>query len=137
MGICRCREVMETDTGDYKEMITLSREGQMYRYFQRYRMDRPTDLCQLTWKIFISMTILTLAGITCGFYVIGWFAIFMLPEHWTTRISMVGTFLGILFFVLFIGGFIFSLQPVEALGNIVAEGYRGFKDKYCPLVTWK
>lgn len=118
-------------------MIVLSNSGQIYRYLNRYRMETPTDLCQLTWKLALSIILLIALGVLCGAYIIGWFAIFLLSSHWTVVLTVAVTVFGVFMIAIFGGGYIFSREPVEELCALITEQYRGFKEKYCPLVTFK
>jgi len=120
--------------------MTLNKTGQLYRYFDKYYflVDMPTDLCQLFWKLVGSMGLIIFTGVLVGSYIFGWFTLFLLSfPYWASMLTLVMTTVGTVIGIIFGGAYIFTRDPVEAFGHIIAEGYRGFKDKYCPLVTWK
>lgn len=118
-------------------MIVLSQSGQIYRYLKRIHLDTPTDLCQLFWLVFLSMSLFVVLGVIAGSYIIGVFAWFLLPDHWTAGMSIILTFVVTLIGLVFLAFAGFDCAKQTTISNVVTEYYRGIKEKYCPLVTFK
>lgn len=129
-------------------MITLNRDGQWHEFLDRYG-DAPTNLCWLFWKSVLLPPLLVTAGVM---------AVIM------TVLVLLGMFhaVALLFGVLVPWGF----DPFVAIGlciwlvliflalkralrgsgtaiahskpsQVASAAYRGFKDKFCPLVRWE
>jgi hypothetical protein len=127
-------------------MITLKETGTFAEFFDRYGISRPTNTCQLFWKTALLSAVITAVGFTAGFYVLG--AIFLFfPGYWhpTTIFFMMitgcGGILGSIYLIdrginegkfdKFIGR-----ERTQWEKNFV-EAYKGFKEKYCPIVSYK
>ena len=130
---------MDREGKGEREMITLQTSGQFYRYFTQYRMTPPTDLCTFFWKLLGSAAILTFIGVFCGVYIIGAWAFFMLPYHWSILPFALFTIIAIALGILL--GILYLFEEKDILDStavrVLVEGFQGIKDKYCPLVTYK
>jgi len=117
-------------------MITLQKSGHIYRYFDRYNMWAPSDLCSLFWKLLGSMTLFIGIGVLCGVYLIGWFTMFALYVHWTSMFTFLATVLAIAAGCIF-GGHLMERHSTGKLRTLIHDVYDGIKEKYCPLVSYK
>jgi len=116
-------------------MVTLKENGMIDEFCTRYHL-KPSNICNLCWGLFGMTAGLTMLGVLTGFYVMGFVMFFFYPDHPSVIVSIVGT---IMFIV--VGFFVYADHLVNTrpgkFRTIVGEGYRGWKEKYCPLVEFK
>lgn len=135
-------------------MITLDKKGQWFRFFETVGV-RPTNLCELFWAAVFFPALWTVLGVIVSLVVIysllAWFHVFaqLFGVPWpffairnltSFIVFMLLLFEGAVLFVwagTYILGGAGKAARVTGVADIAAEAYRGFKDKYCPLVEWK
>ncbi len=136
-------------------MITLNKNGHWYKFFDEYDF-YPTNLCSLFWTAVLLPLGFTVAGIGISLLVIysmmGWGHIialfFDVPFPSAGRTGGLMLALVIIESVILITWFAIStgiaagkkigkVARTTGTADVVKETYRGFKDKYCPLVEWK
>ena len=131
-------------------MITLKKGGQWHTFFGRFEFE-PRNLCSLFWGgallpfgVFVGGTLAALVAI---YSLLAWGHFFLLffgilwPWGGVTgrlMLALLAIEMGVLLFVLAstLAGLVKYKVSETSAGQIVREGYRGFKDKFCPLVTW-
>lgn len=123
-------------------MIILKRDGQFGEFYNRYGLAPPTNFCQLLWKTFCVMLLFIFVGMIGVFYLVGAFMTFLHFEHFT-----VSFFLGISILLLWTGGAILHgkwrlnhpkpMRVTPQWKQNISEAYKGFKEKYCPLVRFE
>lgn len=126
-------------------MIRLSKEGQWYKFFNKYNF-YPTNLCSLFWTALLIPLLMICSGLIVSWVAVmvllGWYhliALFfdVLWPHGSLGVLM-GTFVLIQTCIGFYWLTLFAKEtsPMVATGDIISQGYHGFKDKFCPLVVW-
>lgn len=136
-------------------MIVLKRSGHWYRFFTRFSINPPYNLCTLFWKCLWFPLLFTFIGM-----LISLLAVYVLLGH----VHLFLLFYGVLFpdgyevwgvlvalgWIIFVAYWVIegikytygvTHVPVEwkdsNLVKIPKAAYVGFKEKFCPLVTWK
>jgi len=127
-------------------MITLKETGTFAEFFDRYDIARPTNTCQLFWKTFLLSTVIGAMGLIVGFYLLGGLLLF-LPYYWhplSIFFLMMSTCAIILGSVYLIDRGINEGKFDKLIGRErtqweknIGEAYKGFKEKYCPIVSYK
>ncbi len=122
-------------------MITLKEGGQLTKFYDRYHVDRPTNLCQLFWYTLGVSAVLTALGVAAGFYLMGFVMMFISgPLHPSTILFIMVTGGAAI-----IGAMIYHDRhgipnPIGVLRpqwrENISTAYDGFKEKFCPLVTY-
>ncbi len=116
-------------------MITLKLNGMIDEFCMRYHL-HPSNLCALAWGIFGLSAGLTLTGVLAGLYIMGFVMLFIYPHHLSVIVFGIGTA-----FAVMIGSFVYIDHLRETtpgkFRSTVGEAYRGWKDKYCPIVEFK
>ena len=78
-------------------MIVLKETGQFATFFDRYRVDRPRNACQLFWYTLGASAVFTGAGVVAGLTLIGWVMWFFPgPLHPAEAVAMIVTLVGII-----------------------------------------
>ena len=123
-------------------MIVLKETGQFATFFDRYRVDRPRNACQLFWYTLGASAVFTGAGVVAGLTLIGWVMWFFPgPLHPAEAVAMIVTLVGII-----IGVMIYhdrrgipnpKLLVRPQWRENIATGYEGFKEKFCPIINYK
>lgn len=120
-------------------MITLKDKGMFAEFFDRYRIERPTDACQLLWKTLGVSAAFTGLGLLVGLYIMGavmiwWSPFFLHPAvAWFLTITAAAAALGVCWLI---GEYRYNYDTPPWIEN-ACTAYDGFKEKYCPLVTYK
>lgn len=127
-------------------MITLKETGTFAEFFDRYNINRPTNTCQLFWKTLLLSAVITAAGFLAGLYILGgimlfWSGQFHPAEAWFLIMTASTIILGSLYLVdkaINEGKFdkLVARTQTQWEKNF-AEAYKGFKEKYCPLISFK
>lgn len=121
-------------------MIIFKDGGQITTFFDRFRCDRPANLCQLFWYTLGISLVLTGLGVAAGLYVMGFVMIFIAFHPTTIWFIMASLFASI------IGALIYhdrvgipnpkGLVRQQWRENI-STAYDAFTKKFCPLVSYK
>ena len=125
-------------------MIILKTNGQFAEFYERYDFSKPSNLCQLVWYTFLYMLILTVMGAVACLAIMGLIMIFI-PIY---SIFAIGVFFVVALFGSIIGFGIWiekwkikrMLLPERERPQWQAnlsEAWRGWKEKYCPLVRFE
>ncbi len=127
-------------------MITLKETGTFAEFFDRYDIDRPTNTCQLFWKTILLSGALAAAGGVAAMYLLGAVLLFVpYGLHPTTLFFlMVSACIVILGSIYLIDRSIhegkladFAARERTQWEKNISEAYRGFKEKYCPIVSYR
>jgi len=123
------------------KMITLKTDGMIAEFYDRYDLSRPVNACQLFWKTFgVSVGLIAL-GTVATLYLLGGVLLFV-PYYWhptTFFFIIMSVAAAILVSCYYIDRWNDNRpyrQPTQWQKNLSAA-YDGFKEKYCPLVTYK
>lgn len=123
-------------------MIILKEGGQITEYYDRYGMVRPTNLCQLVNKTFWTAVALTgfFSLIPLGLFGAVW--VFFDHSHWTCIVFGLEMTVAIV-----VGSCLFynkyrlkhpKPEKVESQWRAnLREAWRGWKDKFCPLIKYE
>ena len=134
-------------------MITLDRKGHWYRFFNRCGVC-PINLCTVFWAAITLPPMWTVIGVVASLAIIysllGWFHVFALffgvpwpfgadsvTTIWVALLLMFETVALVIWGVVSLLEAMGNAAAVTSAGGMAKEAYRGFKDKYCPLVEWK
>jgi hypothetical protein len=121
-------------------MITLKENGTIAEFFDRYDITRPSNICEVFYKTFWLSSGLFMAGTVVGLYALGLVLLF-LPDYWhplavfSLMLTAVGSILGAAYYA---DEWRYNRpyrSPTEWEKNL-SEAYKGFKEKYCPLITY-
>ena len=116
-------------------MVTLKENGMIDEFCIRYQL-HPSNICNLFWGIFGMFAGLTVVGVLAGLYIMGFVMFFIYPDHFSLIVFAIGTILAMaLGFFLYID-YLTHVSPGK-FRTVVGEGYRGWKEKYCPMVEFK
>lgn len=126
-------------------MLTFNTSGQVGRFLSRYGLSHPSNLCDLFWLTLGISSVFILLGAWAACAIVGNIELFVYGFSWffaqpggAVRIIAVVTdimALGISAAIAFVWAVESSKfdTPVE----VAISAYRGWKDKYCPLINWK
>jgi hypothetical protein len=121
-------------------MITLKESGTIAEFFDRYDITRPSNICEVFYKTFWLSSGLFMAGTVVGLYALGLVLLF-LPDYWhplamfSLMLTAVGGILGAAYYADEWRHGRPYRPPTEWEKNL-SEAYKGFKEKYCPLITY-
>lgn len=109
-------------------MLTFSRTGLLFRYLSSGMNSvycLPRTLCAVFWT-----TVLKMFADTIVFLMLPGILLWLL---WTSPI-IVGMSVGIIVCALLVGT---TVDYIHHSDGVVAQGIKGIKHKFCPLVEWK
>lgn len=128
-------------------MIVLKNHGQIAKFYERYNIPRPNDLCQLINRTFWVSVALVLLGDLVLLSLMGFVMLFIDPDHWTTFLTLIFTVFAAGMSAIF-GCYMFDewIRKRRESGVIkeeaqwkanIREAYKSWKEKYCPLVGFE
>ena len=121
-------------------MIILKRDGQFGRFYKRYDIDLPTNLCQLFWRTFFVSLGFVFLGVFIGLYFMGAVMIFINSNHPSAVIFAIASIAATVIYVCHKWDSWRSYRikrPPSQWRQNVGEAYKGFKEKFCPLVRFE
>lgn len=123
-------------------MIILKNDGNIAKFFNRYDLPPPTNLCQIFWKTLLFGGIFTAVGVLVGLYIMGVLFWFVAPWHFLAPFAAVVTFAVVLIGLIvwgcnYLDRHKYDVKVTPQWRMNLREAYTGWKEKYCPLVEYK
>ena len=117
-------------------MINLSPTGIITKFYKRINFAPPSNLCSLVWCTLAWMALGIGIGVFVGTAPLGWLYMFWGVQHWSIVPGILSLAMmsatGIVAAVVWADDKSFSIPGTD----IICTVYKGFKERYCPLVSY-